>query len=170
MTETPPADDPPPAAPPGGTGLPTYAVVVAVGLLVVYLALVLIQWFAVDGTDLSWARRSELLTGIEALAFAAAGAVLGTTVQRQVTARVEKEADEAKAEAEAQKERSSANEKVAEKGRALLHLIATRARQEGAGGGPAKRGPGLPGPSPAAGYQELLDFAASFDDGGFPGA
>jgi hypothetical protein len=78
-------------------------VAVAVMLVAAYLLALRSQWINIDAKDLTWARRSQLMTGLEALAFAAAGALLGTTVQRSATV-------EARKDAEAQRERATASE------------------------------------------------------------
>lgn len=55
--------------------------------LAAYLLAVFVLWGQVDANDLDWTRRLYLLAGLEAIAFAAAGAVFGATVQRQSTKR-----------------------------------------------------------------------------------
>jgi hypothetical protein len=104
------------------TSLPLFASIVAVALLLTYLVLLVLQWGHVNAAELTYARRAHLLGGLEALAFAAAGAILGTTVQRQVTKKAEGEASAARAEAKAQRARADAEQNDAEKGRALHNL------------------------------------------------
>ncbi len=154
--ETPAASRPP--------QLSLFASVAAVALIVVYLVFVSYQWLSVDSTDLTWARRSTLLSGLEALAFTAAGAVLGTTVQRQVTKRAEDEAARAKEAADAEKRRAEANAGDAEKGRALHRLAKARAsgpaaaQQEGQLRETSARPPAA-GRNP---YDEILSLAEQY--------
>jgi hypothetical protein len=103
-------------------------VVVAVALVVLYLILVVVQWGNVADAALVYARRSELLGGLEALAFAAAGVLLGTTVQRQLTQKAEAEATAARDEAAGQKWQAEQNQVAAEKGRTLHNLAAAKVR------------------------------------------
>jgi hypothetical protein len=94
----------------------------AMALIAVYLVALGLQWFAAGLDEPEWSRRLHLLGGLEALAFAGAGAVLGTTIQRQVTRKAEEEAAEAKT-------RANQNQSAAEKGRALHALAVTKAQQ-----------------------------------------
>ncbi len=66
----------------GAGTLPWIANAIAIVLIAAYLVAVLSAWLVVDANETAWLRRSELLGGLEALAFAAAGAILGVTVQR----------------------------------------------------------------------------------------
>jgi hypothetical protein len=142
---------------------------VAVGLLAVYLILVSVQWRNSDQDDLGWARRSELLTGVEALAFAAAGVLLGTTVQRQVTRKAEDQAAQARNEADAARADAALEHKDGEKGRALHNLIQAKALEmppeaplEERAVTRAGRDPAGPGNAPKP-YAELLRFAPQID-------
>lgn len=131
------------------------ASVVAGGLVVVYLVFVSLQWFATDAEERTWTRRSELLTGLEVLAFTAAGALLGTTVQRQVTRQVEYRAEQAEAAA-------ARESRDAEKGRALHRAITARAQAGGATPSAATRG-GAPPPQPDP-WAEMVELARSYDE------
>jgi uncharacterized membrane protein YcjF (UPF0283 family) len=110
------------------TTLTTVAVVVAVVLIAAYLIALFLQWLRIDLPDLAWARGLDLLGGLEALAFAAAGALFGTTVQRQVTEKAEREASAAT-------KRADENEKAAEAGRAVVKLARIKAGPETAAPG-----------------------------------
>jgi hypothetical protein len=142
---------------------------VAVGLLAVYLILVAVQWLGVDQDDLGWTRRSELLTGVEALAFAAAGVLLGTTVQRQVTRKAEDQAVQAQREAAAARAGADRQHKDAEKGRALHNLIRAKALERDRESPVEQRsvtraGRGSVAPGEAADpFLELLQFAQQYD-------
>lgn len=86
----------------GGRRLPWFAVLVALALIVAYLAGLAAQWIEADAeNETVWARRDALFVGLEALAFAAVGAVLGVQVQRTAaTAQVRAEREQTTAELE----------------------------------------------------------------------
>ena len=139
------------------TGLPLFASVVAIVLLVVYFVFAGLQWADIDTAQLTYARRADLLGGFEALAFAAAGAILGTTVQRQVTKKAEAEAGAARGEAAEQKARADAEQQDAEKGRALHNLAKAKAEtstQVRTRGGE---------PPAVTEFDEFLNLAAQYD-------
>jgi hypothetical protein len=146
----------------GTSSLPMIASAVAVTLLVAYFVLLLMQMGKVNDSEPAWSRRSELFRGVEALAFSAAGAILGTTVQRQVTKKAEAQAEQARIDADEQRHRADGNEAAAEKGRALHRLAAVKA--QGAGATPQTRG------APATGrhneFQELVELAERYDTTG----
>jgi hypothetical protein len=137
-----------------GQKLGVVATIVALGLIVMYFVFLILQWGNVGAADLPWSRRSDLFGGVEALAFSAAGALLGTTVQRQVTKKAEDQAADAKKEADT-------NKKDAEKGRALHHLAVAKAEQAG-GAESAVRGAGG-GPSAGGDVGEFLRLAESYE-------
>jgi len=95
--------------------LSTVAVIVAVGLVVAYLIAVALQWNERDASEVLYGRGLHLIGGLEALAFAAAGALLGNAVQRQVT-------EEAKKKASDEKKRADENAAAGEAGRAMVSL------------------------------------------------
>lgn len=90
------------------SGLSGIPMVVAIGAVLVWVAFVVVMLIASDVDDLRWTRLTFVFASVEAIAFAAAGALFGVTVQRE---RVEKA--EAKAEA---------NERDASNGRALAAI------------------------------------------------
>lgn len=164
MTDAAQGSDPPPTTTRQGLGV--VATIVAIALIVVYLVFLMLQWNDVKAGDLEWSRRSALFGGLEALAFAAAGGILGTTVQRQVTKKAEDQAADAKERAEEQKARADSNQIAAEKGRALHNLVEIKGGQRT--GGPLTRGPGG---APAAGggdMAELLALARQYDQEPIP--
>ncbi|MEA2548009.1 MAG: hypothetical protein QOE42_607 [Chloroflexota bacterium] len=112
-----PAD---PGASSGAQRLSIIATIVALVLILAYLVAVYLVWSTVkEAKEGEWLRYADLRGGLEALAFAAAGALLGTTVQRQATQAAEKKADE-------EKTRADANQQAAEGGRALAANIRSR--------------------------------------------
>jgi|SRR5215217_5682558 len=108
----------------GESRLRGYVAVAVAGILVVaYLVALRYQWIHVDDSDLTWARHTQLMTALEALAFAGAGALLGTTVQRAATTEARKDAD-------AQRDRANLNE--AEARSAVVMRSALEAKREAA--------------------------------------
>lgn len=103
----------------------------AVAICVVTAWLAMLAWlaFSVDVDDRGWARMVTLLASIEAVAFAAAGALLGTTIQRGRVV-------DAKARAEKAEEAAEANAAAAAAGRTLAMAVqasAASGREAGAG-------------------------------------
>ena len=102
---TPPPNEPPPK------GLGTAATVVAIGLLLLWIAGLYLLWIHIDDPEARWARNLVLFHSLEAVAFAAAGALLGIQVKRVQTA--EKAEKEAKTEAAKEKKISQLGERLA---------------------------------------------------------
>lgn len=97
-------------------------------LIVLALWLVLLSWLAfhTGASELQWARLGSVLGSLQAVAFAAAGALFGTTVQKQLV-------EEAKDRARKAEDRASQAEKVstdhiqaAANGRALAAAVVAR--------------------------------------------
>jgi len=130
--------------------------VLGVALVTTYIIALFIQWFSVGQDELPWARRIQLLGGLEALAFAAAGAILGTTVQRRETRKAEARAVEEKA-------RADANEADAETGRVALSYAKTKAAPATNGGEVERRGLGDQADPAAAAYRELVAFIETYE-------
>lgn len=84
------------------SGLPLVVAVVAIG---VWIAFVIVMVWTSNADETQWVRLTFVFASVEALAFAAAGALFGVTVQRE---RVEKA-----------EERAEANARDASNGRAL---------------------------------------------------
>lgn len=112
-SDTAAADDQPRRAPLRGAALwAAIAVLIAFAVFVAYLI------GQVDGNEVRWTRLAWLFASVEAIAFGAAGALFGASIQRQ---RAEK------AEATASKKTDEAA-----KGRALAAMLKA---EEGTGGG-----------------------------------
>lgn len=79
-----------------GKAVTTVAVVAGVAFVIVYFVALRELWLDIDLDEVAWARRSALLGGLEALAFAGAGALLGTTVQRAQVGDAKKDAERAR--------------------------------------------------------------------------
>jgi hypothetical protein len=131
--------------------------VIAVALLVAYLVFIALQWKGTAQGATSWSRHQELLDGLEALAFAAAGALFGTTVQRQVTNKAEERASSAETNA-------AQNARDAEKGRALQRAIEARAASQGPRERDAVRGG--PAQQMDSALTELAELARRYDEAG----
>jgi hypothetical protein len=58
-----------------------------------YIVLLILQFPHISATDSEWTRRLELLNPLQSLAFAGAGALLGTAVQQQATKKAQESAD-----------------------------------------------------------------------------
>lgn len=77
------------------SNMPLLGSLVAVGLIAAFLVLTTELFGQVEGsTPEEWVRYTDLMSSLEALAFAAAGALLGTVLQRQATEREAGRADE----------------------------------------------------------------------------
>jgi hypothetical protein len=131
--------------------------VTALVLVAIYISFVALQWGKTGVDAIAWARRQELLKGLEALAFTGLGALLGTTVQRQVTKKAEDLAQQAQNEA-------NRNARDAEKGRALQHAIEAR-REVASSGRERDVARGAPsGASATEALAELSALARQYDD------
>lgn len=86
----------------GISGLPLYVAIAAIGLWAVFAV---VMFLLSDSDEAQWTRVVYIFGSVEAIAFAAAGALFGVTVQRERVERAERKAD--------------ANERDAASGRAL---------------------------------------------------
>lgn len=78
------------------TGLPLATALLACGA---YLAFVVVMIAVRDSSETTWSRLIFLFGSLQALAFAAAGALWGTSVQQERVAAAEKKADESAGDA-----------------------------------------------------------------------
>ena len=102
------------------------AIIVGAIVLIVYVAALFYMTQKLCASDLVWARATYLLTGVEAIAFSAAGFFFGREVNRQ---RAEK-AEEAETEAQGKADIAVAKAAQAEaKGHALATAIRSQAQQ-----------------------------------------
>lgn len=115
-----------------GPGTPLSGVAVAVAVTVVVVWLGFLVWLVVkaDASEVTWSRLLVVLGSVEAVVFAAAGALFGTTVQRQ---RVE----DYKTRTDAAESRADANQKAAVNGHKLA--AAVKATYASAGDGVTER-------------------------------
>jgi hypothetical protein len=133
------------------------AYVVGIALIVAYFIALALAWSGIDASESEWGRRLQLLGGLEALAFAAAGAILGTTVQRQAT-QTEKE------RARAAEQRADTEAVDGEKGRAVVNLVATKAGAPPGGSEEfVAKGLGDRQDAVAEAFRDVLALAAQYD-------
>ena len=120
----------------GARRLSGWSMVVAIAVLVGFGAMVVYVATQADADEQTWTRLAWLLSSVEALAFGAAGAVFGASVQRERAVNAEQRADE--------------NERDAVAGRTLAETIKAGAKTR-----PAEPPPGAPSfdiaPPPGAG-------------------
>ena len=74
----------------GISGIPMVVAIVAIGIWAVFLVVML---RATDADEVQWARMTFVFASVEAVAFAAAGAVFGVTVQRERVKSAEEKAE-----------------------------------------------------------------------------
>lgn len=75
------------------TGLSGAPLVVAILAVLIWLAFVVVMLLASDSGDKTWTRLTFLFASVEAIAFAAAGALFGVSVQRERVQEAEEKAD-----------------------------------------------------------------------------
>ncbi len=123
----PPGDTPPPANDAQPSRLDEFIKLGTFIIAIVFLAILFIIIFVLFGrtansTELDWQRSVYLLTGVEAVAFAAAGYLFGRDVHRGTAAEAQKRADEAE-------ERASEETERANRGEAQVDRATNRERQ-----------------------------------------
>jgi hypothetical protein len=109
------------------------AVITAVALIVVYIAMLGILMAL--RADKEWDRLVYLLSGFEAIVFAGAGALFGTTIQRANVSAARDDAADAKETARAERDRADQAEKDASGGRTLAAAIQAKAEARADGSG-----------------------------------
>ena len=114
----------PAPAPATGGKLGKVQIWVAVALIVVFIATLVV--LAVMRADQNWDRLMYLLSGFEAIVFAAVGALFGVTVQRGAVDSAQKDAATARAEANTERARADENAEDARSGRKLSDLVQER--------------------------------------------
>lgn len=96
-----------------GSSLSGTALVVAVTVIAVWLGLLVWLAFDTDASEVTWSRLLVVLGSVEAVAFAAVGALFGATVQRQRVADLQARADAAESRAEANQTAAINGERLA---------------------------------------------------------
>jgi len=104
-------------------------VATAAALIVLTAWLVLVLWLAfhTGANEQQWARLNSVMGSLEAVAFAAAGALFGTTVQKQRVQESKEQAEKADNRAVAAEQKASANAQAATNGKALAAAVKARA-------------------------------------------
>lgn len=110
----------------GESALHGIALITALVVVAAWLALLCRLVFRTGATDLEWARLLVVLGSLEAVAFAAAGALFGTTVQRRRVEEAKNRADKADERASHAEKTSLANSQAAANGKALAAAIKVR--------------------------------------------
>ena len=102
------------------------AVVIACGVIVVWVGMLIATATQVDAQEVHWSRMLALLGSLEAVAFAAAGALFGTTIQRQRVDDARKQAVAAESKTTEALKESAKNARDAANGKALATAIRVR--------------------------------------------
>jgi hypothetical protein len=100
---------------------------VAIGLIAIFMIFVVV--LVVLRSDEHWDRLVFLLGGVEALVFAAAGALFGTSVQRTQAVEARQQAAQERQAATRERERADQFEQQARNGQALADVIRAKAAQ-----------------------------------------
>jgi hypothetical protein len=98
---------------------------VAIGLIGIFMVFVVV--LVVLRSDQYWDRLVFLLAGVEALVFAAAGALFGTSVQRTQAVEARQQAAQERQAAAKERERADQFEREARSGQALADVIRAKA-------------------------------------------
>jgi hypothetical protein len=106
--------------------LGTAGVVAAFVVLAAWLALVVFLMLRIDTEETHWARLMAMLGSVEAVAFAAAGALFGTTVQKQRVEEAKEQAQKADQRASTAEQQALESAGDAANGRALAAAIKSR--------------------------------------------
>ena len=96
---------------------------VAVLVVIAWLILLFVLLNRVDAKDGEWTRLYTLLTSLETVAFAAAGALFGTTIQQRRVQDAKDETKHAKDEAKDARKDAAGNAEAATKGKALAEAL-----------------------------------------------
>ena len=143
------------AAQPGARMLGPTEKALAVILIVAFLAFVVT--LVVLRRDTAWDRLMYLFTGLEALVFAAAGALFGTVVQRTQT-------NQAREQASRERVRADANEQAARRGRAMAALVRAKRQRTAPDAGEGRGARPMPGASRVEANPDMAELAAVVDE------
>src|SRR5262249_31726352 len=115
---------------PGEPKLGGGAFAVAVAVIASWLALLIWLVFHVQAGEVQWSRLLAVLGSLEAVAFAAAGAIFGTTVQKQRIQDARERAEKAEGRAAEAEKTAASKSEAAANGRALASAVRARAGQK----------------------------------------
>jgi hypothetical protein len=110
------------------------ALVAALVVLAAWLCLLVWLVFHAGTQETEWNRMLVILSSLEAVAFAAAGALFGTAVQRQRVKDAQSATEQAEGRADMAQRRADANSEDAADGRALATAVKMRVSPSRAGG------------------------------------
>jgi hypothetical protein len=110
------------------------ALVAALALVAAWLVLLGWMVFRTTVPDLEWTRLLVILGSLEAVAFAAAGALFGTTIQRRRVEDTKERAEKADERASQAEKTSMGNAQGAANGRALATAVKVRRSPRAAAG------------------------------------
>jgi len=126
---------------------PTLAGIVTIASLVIFGALVIYLLGRVDREEPEWTRSVFLLTGVEAITFAAVGWLFGREVSRKAAEDATKKANEAQEQAAVARETAAEERTRGQSLAAAVEAQAVRAPQANVDwerrGGPAEGGQGI---------------------------
>ncbi|ERR1035437_638417 len=129
---------------------------VGIGVLGLFIGLVI--WTIGNRADTNWDRIVFVFGSVEAIAFAAAGAIFGTQVQRQQTQQAQQQANQEKVRADATQGQAQEHAVRAAKGESLAAAVKAAARGAAAEGVQAG-GRGLTGTTQTPVLQQLAAIA-----------
>jgi hypothetical protein len=109
------------------------AIITAIALIAVYIAM--LGFLMTLRADKEWDRLVYLLSGFEALVFAGAGALFGSTIQRANVAAARSDAADAREAAKTERDRAQSAEEDATAGRMLAATIKAKAEARADGSG-----------------------------------
>lgn len=110
------------------------ALIAALVVLAAWLGLVGWLTFHAEATDIVWARLFSVLSSLEAVAFAAAGALFGTTIQKQRVKDARDQAEKSDRRASEAEKNAAVQGEAAVKGKALALAVKARATKRTAAG------------------------------------
>ncbi|MGH9631269.1 MAG: hypothetical protein ACRD7E_23435 [Bryobacteraceae bacterium] len=115
----------------GRTNLEGAGLIAALVIVAAWLAMLSWLAFRTAATEVEWARLFSILSSLEAVAFAAAGALFGTAIQRQRVQEARERAEKAEERAAGAEKSATSNAQAAVNGRALATAVKARAGARG---------------------------------------
>ncbi len=104
------------------------ALVVAIAILAAWLGMLGLLTYRTSATEVEWARMFAVLGSLEAVAFAAAGALFGTSIQRQRVAEARERAVVAEGRASEAERTAAVKTQAAANGKALASAVKAHAQ------------------------------------------
>ncbi len=135
----------------GETGMTTLASITAIGALVFFGALALYMIVTSDVSDDVWQRKVYVYASVEAIVFAAAGALFGVQVKRGEAKAANVRAEQAEQEASEAKKSERLSSEDAQKGRTMAATARGLAKATSTTDSSGQQTPGTPGSRGVAG-------------------